>query len=77
MLVRADPMATPAISVYYPFALSALVRYVQGDDYEDTGDVMLVFMDEEGCQVTVRLRSSLAGELASRLQSPPDPRDKP
>jgi hypothetical protein len=41
------------------------------------GDVMLVFIDEEGCQVTVRLRSSLAEQLASRLQSPPDPRDNP
>jgi hypothetical protein len=79
MLGRAEaPMPTPhAISVYYPFALTDLVRYAEGDDYEQTGDVMLVLIDEEGCQVTVRMRSSLAERLASRLQSPPDPRDKP
>ena len=71
-------MATPhAISVYYPFALTELVRFVEGEDFEQTGDVLLVFMDEESCQVSVRLRRSLAERLALRLQSPPDPRDKP
>jgi hypothetical protein len=70
-------MATPhAITVYYPFALTDLVRYVEGDDYPETGDVLLVFTDEEGCQVTLRLRSSLASALASRLQSPPEAKDK-
>lgn len=68
-------MANPhAITVYYPFALTDLVRYVEGDDYEDTGDVLLIFIDEEGCQVTLRLRPPLAAALATRLQSPPDPR---
>lgn len=66
-----------AISVYYPFALTDLVRFVEGDDYEQSGDVLLVFTDEEGCQVTLRLRSALAAALASRLQSPPDARGIP
>ena len=71
-------MAIPhAISVYYPFALTDLVRFVEGDDYQESGDVLLVFTDEEGCQVTLRLRSSLAAALASCLQSPPDTRDTP
>ena len=66
-------MAGPhAISVYYPFALTGLVSFVQGDDYEETGDVLLVFTDEEGCQVTLRLRPPLADTLAKRLQSPPE-----
>lgn len=70
-------MAIPhAITVYYPFALTDLVRYVEGDDYAETGDVLLVFTDEEGCQVTLRVRSSLASALATRLQSPPDAKDK-
>jgi hypothetical protein len=69
-------MATPhAISVYYPFALTGLVSFVQGDDYEETGDVLLILTDEEGCQVTLRLRSALASELAARLQSPPEKRN--
>lgn len=68
-------MAAPhAITVYYPFALTDLVRFVEGDDYQDTGDVLLILTDEEGCQVTLRLRSALVAELASRLQSPPEPR---
>jgi hypothetical protein len=71
-------MARPhAISVYYPFALTELVRFVEGDDYEESGDVLLVFTDEEGCQVTLRLRSALIAELATRLQSPPDARSNP
>lgn len=71
-------MAIPhAISVYYPFALTDLVRLVEGDDYAETGDVLLVLTDEEGCQVTLRLRSALVAELASRLQSPPEARSSP
>jgi hypothetical protein len=70
-------MATPhAISVYYPFALTGLVSFVQGDDYEETGDVLLILTDEEGCQVTLRLRPALASELAARLQSPPEKRTR-
>lgn len=70
-------MATPhAISVYYPFALTGLVSFVQGDDYEETGDVLLILTDEEGCQVTLRLRTPLAAALAARLQSSPDPKSQ-
>lgn len=71
-------MAIPhAISVYYPFALTDLVRFVEGDDYQETGDVLLVFADEEGCQVTLRLGSALVAELAKRLQSPPEAKSTP
>jgi hypothetical protein len=71
-------MANPhAITVYYPFALTDLVRLVQGDDFEETGDVLLVMLDEEGCQVTLRLRPEMLSALAARIQSPPDPKDGP
>jgi hypothetical protein len=71
-------MAKPhAITVYYPFALTDLVRLAQGDDFEETGDVLLVMLDEEGCQVTLRLRQDLLSALASRMQAPPDPKDGP
>ena len=66
-------MASPhALTVYYPFALTELVRFVEGDDYEQTGDVLLILKDEEGCQVTLRMRPPLPAALAIRLQSPPD-----
>jgi hypothetical protein len=68
--------ATPnphAISVYYPFALVELVRFIESDDYADTGEALLVFMDSDGCQVTIRIAPDALEALAGRLKRKPDP----
>jgi len=45
---------------------------VKSDDYEETGEVLLVFEDEEGAQVTVKVRQAVLAELLERLARPPD-----
>ena len=72
--------ATPrphAISVYYPFSLVELVRFVESDDYAGTGEALLVFMDSDGCQVTIRLAPEAIEALAGRLKRKPDPPPPP
>ena len=64
---------TNGVAVYYPFALVALKEYVQSDDYEETGELLLIFLDEEGAQVTLKVRESLIADLLQRLASPPTP----
>jgi hypothetical protein len=59
------------VTVYYPFALVELLGYREVDDDED-GEVLLSFLDEDGCQVTVRLRRELLGAIRARLAEPPD-----
>lgn len=59
------------VTVYYPFALVDLIDYRKADDDGD-GDVLLSFYDEDGCQVTVRLRRGLVESLKARLDTPPD-----
>jgi hypothetical protein len=66
--------ATHAVSVYYPFALVDLIRFQEGDDHEETGETLLVFMDADGCQVTLRLTPAAIEALRNRLGSPPDPK---
>jgi hypothetical protein len=63
---------TSGIAVYYPFALVALKEFVQSDDHEDTGDLLLIFQDEEGAQVTIKLREPAASQLLARLGRPAD-----
>ena len=60
------------IAVYYPFALVALREFVRSDDYEDTGDLLLIFQDQEGAQVTIKLRDYAVAQILERLQRPPD-----
>ena len=60
-----------AIAVYYPFALVALKEFAKSDDYEDTGDLLLIFQDEEGAQVTVKVRDAVVSQIAERLSRPP------
>jgi hypothetical protein len=67
-------MSSGAVSVYYPFALVELVGYFESDDYGDTGDVLLVFLDSDGCQVTLRVARGAAQALEQRLSSPPEVR---
>ena len=55
-------------TVYYPFALVDLVDDRQTDE---DGEVLLSFMDEDGCQVSIRLRRHLVDALKDRLGVPP------
>lgn len=59
------------VTIYYPFALVDLVAYREVDEDED-GEVLLSFIDEDGCQVTVRLRRKLVAQIQARLGAPPD-----
>jgi hypothetical protein len=69
---RRTATATHAVSVYYPFALVDLIRFQEGDDYGETGETLLVFLDADGCQVTLRTTPNAIETLKKRLQSPPD-----
>ena len=59
------------VTVYYPFALVQLLGYREVDDNEG-GEVLLSFLDEDGCQVPVRLRRELLDAIRARLAEPPD-----
>jgi hypothetical protein len=59
------------VSVYYPFALVSLQDYRKVDDAEG-GEVLLAFMDEDGCRVTLRLSRALAEQLAEKLRKGPE-----
>ena len=63
---------TPSgLSVYYPFVLVELLGFSKADGHEETGELLLSFLDESGCRVTIKLSEPLAGELARRLGMPP------
>src|SRR5437763_8362026 len=64
---------TNGVAVYYPFALVALKEFVQSDDHEETGDLLLIFEDNEGAQVTIKVRQSVISQLLERLPRPADP----
>ncbi|HYY61817.1 MAG TPA: hypothetical protein VE756_10540 [Burkholderiales bacterium] len=64
---------TNGVAVYYPFALVALKEFVQSDDYEETGELLLIFEDSDGVQVTLKMRESAIADLLHRLASPPAP----
>ena len=65
-----------ALSVYYPFCLVDVVAYRQSEDVDDTGEVVLSFLDADGCQVTVRLSPHAAEALRKRVADAPDPASK-
>ena len=69
---RSYAVAAHAVSVYYPFALTELVDYVEGEDLEGTGDILLAFRDEDGCKVTLRVNRAALEQLTKRLKSAPD-----
>jgi hypothetical protein len=62
---------TNGVAVYYPFAIVALKEYVQSDDFEETGELLLIFEDVEGAQVTLKVRESAITDLLQRLAGPP------
>ena len=63
---------TRGVAVYYPFALVELKEFTKSDDYEETGEVLLVFEDHEGAQVTLKVRESAIAGILERLAQPPD-----
>lgn len=67
---------THALSVYYPFALVELIAFRESDDHEDTGEALLVFLDADGCQVTLRLSPHAVDALRKRIPEAPDTNPK-
>lgn len=60
---------THAVSIYYPFALVELVDIGKTEEHEETGEVLLYFLDSDGCQVTVRLTEGALEQLRQRLEA--------
>lgn len=60
---------TNAVSIYYPFALVELVDIGKTEEHEETGEVLLYFLDSDGCQVTVRLTAQTLEQLRERLEA--------
>ncbi len=58
-----------AVSIYYPFALVELVDIGETEEHEETGEVMLSFLDSDGCRVTLRLTPQALDELCQRLEA--------
>jgi hypothetical protein len=61
------PKRMEAVSVHYPFALVELLEIEKTDEHEETGEVMLYFLDSDGCQVTVRLTQLAIEQLYAAL----------
>jgi len=59
------------VTVYYPFALVDLLDCHPVDDSKD-GELLLSFLDEDGCRVSIRMRRELAEALKARLFASPD-----
>lgn len=51
-----------------------LVEFLDYQALDDTqaGEVLLTFLDEDGCRVSVRMRRSLVTDLTKRFAYPPD-----
>ena len=49
--------------MYYPFALVEFLEVVENDECEAVGEVLLAFLDQDGCRVTVRLRREALEQL--------------
>lgn len=61
------PHQPHGVSVYYPFALVELVDIGKTDEHAETGEVLLCFLDEDRCQVTLRLSPKALEQLRARL----------
>jgi hypothetical protein len=48
----------------------------EGDDHAETGEVLLSFLDADGCQVTLRLSPHALAALRTRIAAEPDPESK-
>lgn len=63
------PPRADAVSVYYPFALVELLDVTKTDEHEETGELLLYFLDTHGYRVTVRLTPVALDQLRARLRS--------
>ena len=68
--------ATHALSVYYPFCLIEVIGLRESDDHADTGEVLLSFLDADGCQVTLRLSPHALAALRKCVPEAPDTNSK-
>ena len=57
------------VSVYYPFALVELLDITKTDEHEETGELLLHFLDADRSRVTVRLTPVALDQLRARLGS--------
>jgi hypothetical protein len=64
------PARAEAVSVYYPFPLLELVEIAETDEHAETGEVLLYFLDSDGCQVTIRLAEYALEQLRAKLSAP-------
>lgn len=68
------PEFTRDASVHYPPALEEVVGYFEVRDKPgQTGGALLVFRDEHGSQVTLRLLRTAVRSLSQKLQAGPTP----
>ena len=58
------------VSVYYPFPLLELVDIGKTDEHAQTGEMLLYFLDSDGCQVTLRLSEYALAQLRAKLSEP-------
>ena len=65
------PKGAQGVSVYYPFALVEFVDVAKTDEHDQTGEVLLYFLDSDGCQVTLRLSEYALLQLRERLSAWP------
>ena len=65
------PKGAQGVSVYYPFALVEFVEAAKTDEHEQTGEVLLHFVDSDGCQVTLRISELALLRLRERLNAWP------
>jgi len=67
----ATPTRAAGVSVYYPFPLLELVDIGKTDEHAETGEVLLYFLDSDGCQVTLRVSEYALAQLRTKLSEPP------
>jgi len=66
-----DTARADGVTVYYPFALVDLISFREVDEDKE-GELLLSFLDEDGCRVSIRLRREVVDALKARLCVPPD-----
>jgi hypothetical protein len=62
--------------VYYPFSIVDVIAFRESEDYEDNGEVVLTFLDADGCHVTLRLSPHAIEALRKRIPAAPEPHSK-
>jgi hypothetical protein len=57
----------------YPIALEELIGYNETADYKTSNELLLVFRDTKGGQVSFKLLHRKLGDLIDKLKLPPHP----